>query len=170
MAGRPTTRRRLISAFAALVAVIVVGAAAYFLWAEVLADSNAPPFRVIMIKPGRLFAEQQQEAADAGGKVPPEIMDLAADQASLQMGDVKRNPKGAGFLALLRKLPGQGDAIDQDVVFRVRDGGVISAGDGDALAGDNSSVFVVPKDIVKLFDTPQDAYLQIRLRVSGLQP
>jgi hypothetical protein len=170
MAGRTITLRRPRLALAALAALILLGVGAYLLWTNVLADANAPPFRVIIIKPGRLFAEQQQEAADAGGKVPAEIMDLQADQSSLAMGDVRRNPKAAGFLGLLRGLPNPGEATDQDVVFRVRDGATISDSDGDALTGANSSVFVVPKSIVMLFDSPQDAYLQIRLRVSGLQP
>jgi hypothetical protein len=154
----------------ALLAVIVAAAGAAVLWRSTTTAAGDGPqsLQVILIKPGNYFAEEEQEAADAGGKVPPETLDLQADGAALPLADVRRNQAGAAFLGLLGNLHNLTTPIDQSVVFRVRDGVVINGSGGDALADNNAAVIVVPQAIVVLFDTPQAAFLQIRLRVSGL--
>jgi hypothetical protein len=164
---KPTARTLAI---VVLVVAVVAAAGGYGLWLYANPPVPPLPFRVIAITPGNYFAEEEQEAADAGGKVPPEALDLAANQASLAMADVQRTPSGAGFVDLLRKLPAEGPAIDQSVIFRVRDGMLITAAAGDAISDGNTGVIVVPQAIVMLFDSPQAAYLQIKLRISGLQP
>jgi len=165
MRGLSRTRATML-ALAAVVVVAAGAAGGYVLWQR--AADDAQPFRVILIKPGNYFAEEQQEAKDAGGTVPPSTLDLQADAASLTVGDVRRNEAGAAFIGLLAKLHNLTAPIDQSVVFRVRDGAVIDTAGGDALAGDNHGVIVVPQNIVVLFDTPAAAFVQIRLRVSGL--
>ena len=159
-------RAALIVGLVALLAVAVVYA---------ITRSTAPPERppprlqVLLIKPGNFFAAEAAEAAEAGGRVPPEAIDLTADALDLPLAEVAAHPAGSAFLDQLRKLPSVGAVLDMAIVFRVRDGEKITADSGDALSDNNMSVLIVPREIALLFDSERSAFLQIRMRVSGFQ-
>jgi hypothetical protein len=153
----------------AIAALIAVAAVAYVLRQPAPADQAPQTFQVLIIKPGNFFAEEAAEAAEAGGRVPPQAIDFTAEALMVPIADVRRSGEGKGFLELLRAVPGEAAAIDNSVVFRVRDGEPITAGAGDPLSGDNLGVLVVPREIIMLFDDERSAFLQIRMRVSGLQ-
>ena len=154
-----------------LAAVAVVVAAVVLMAGQATPPAEQTPqtLQVLLIKPGNFFAEEAAEAAEAGGKVPPEAIDFTADALDLPLAQVAAHPSGAAFLDQLRKLPGVGAVLDDAIVFRVRDGERITPDGGDALSGDNLSVLVVPHEIAVLFDDEHSAFVQIRMRVSGFQ-
>jgi hypothetical protein len=154
----------------AVVVALAAGAlGAYLLSQPAPVADQAPQFQVLVIKPGNFFAEEAAEAAEAGGKVPPQAIDFTAEAITLAMTTVQRSAAGKAFLDLLRAQPGEAAILDNATVFRVRDGERITSDGGDALTGDNMSVLVVPHDIIMLFDDERSAFVQIRMRVSGLQ-
>jgi hypothetical protein len=156
-------------AIAGIVALAAVAIGAYMLLRPAPVADQAPQFQVLVIKPGNFFAEEAAEAAEAGGKVPPQAIDFTAEAMMLPVTTVQRSAEGKAFLDLLRAQPGEAAILDNATVFRVRDGERITADGGDALEGDNTSVLVVPHDIIMLFDDEHSAFVQIRMRVSGLQ-
>ena len=121
--------RRTIIAVVVVAALIAVAVGAYQLRLGGTAGSTPPPtFQVLLIKPGNFFAEEAAEAAEAGGKVPPEAIDFTADALDLPLADVAAHPTGGAFRDLLMKLPGIAGALDMAIVFRVRDGERITSG------------------------------------------
>jgi hypothetical protein len=162
------SRQGIIAALVLAAAVVVAGG--YVLWQQ----TATPPadeaiFQVIVIKEGKSFAQQQAEATEAGGTVPPELIDFAADSFTFPLAEVERNRTGSAFLALMRTAPRLAAAMEGAAVLRVRDGKAITAEGGDALAGDNGTVLVIPGDIVAIFDSERTAFQLIRMRVTGIQ-
>jgi hypothetical protein len=161
--------RRTVMTLVIPALLLVAALALYFGFGGGPPANDAPAFQVIVIKPGNFFAEEAAEAAEAGGKVPPEAIDFTADQFMLTTADVQRSASGKAFLDLLRKLGIDAGGIDGPDVLRVRDGELITAEGGDALAGDNMSVMIIPRQIAMMFDDERTAFLQIRTRIAGLQ-
>lgn len=163
--------RRTIVAVVVLVGLLAAAIAAYLTWRGYGAGAPHPvaTFQVLLIKPGNYFAAAAAEAAEAGGKVPPEAIDVTADALDLPLAEVRAHPAGSGFRNLLATLPGVAGALDNAIVFRIRDGERITLDNGDALAGDNLTVIVVPDDIAMMFGDDRTAFIQIRMRISGLQ-
>jgi hypothetical protein len=155
---------------AGLVLLLAAAIAGYLTWRGYGAGTApAPVFQVLLIKPGSFYAEMAAEAAEAGGKVPPEAIDVTADALDLPLADVMTHPAGKDFRALLARLPSLAAVLSKAIVFRVRDGERITDDGGDALAGANSSVIVVPNDIAMMYGDDRTAFIQIRMRISGLQ-
>ena len=88
--------------------------------------------------------------------------EIVKNSYDFPISDIKQKKSGADFLKLLKQLPNIPESsIQSSTVFRTSDEVTITADGGDVLDDGNTGVLVIPKSIIKMYDSPHLAFTHI---------